>query len=88
MDFNEIMPFFLFWLLWLLAVNELRRHFRHGVMTEYLRRSSEDDDEPATKTSTLAQHPISYRLLFLLYASAAIAIPVLTAVALYNRSTG
>lgn len=88
MDLNEIMPFLLIWLLWLVAVKELRSHFRHGVMTEYLRRSSEDDDEPATKTSTLAQYPISHRLLFLLYASAAIAIPVLTAAVLYNRWTG
>ncbi|WP_108879998.1 hypothetical protein [Anderseniella sp. Alg231-50] len=87
MDFNELMPFIVFWIPWLMAVNELRNHFRNGFMNEYLRRSSEDD-EPATRTTTLARHPISYRLLLLLYASTAIAVPVVTAFVLYNRQAG
>lgn len=85
MDFNEIMPFIVFWILWLLAVKELHNHFRHGFMTEYLRRSGDvDDDEPGTRPTTLAQHPISYRLLFVLYASTAVFVPVVTAFVLYN----
>lgn len=85
MDLNKILPFIVFWMLWLVAVKELHNHFRHGFMTEYLRRSSDvDDDEPGTRPSTLAQHPISYRLLFVLYASTVIFVPAATAFVLYN----
>lgn len=85
MDLNKILPFIVFWMLWLVAVKELHNHFRHGFMTEYLRRSSDvDDDEPGTRPSTLVQHPISYRLLFVLYASTVIFVPAATAFVLYN----
>ncbi|MEO9873813.1 MAG: hypothetical protein ABJM26_19335 [Anderseniella sp.] len=58
-------------------------------MTEYLRRGSEvDDDEPGTRPTTVAEHPISYRLLFVLYASTAIFVPVVTAFLLYKKWTG
>lgn len=84
-DLNKVMPFIVFWMLWLMAAKELHNHFRHGFMTEYLRRSSDvENDEPGTRLTTLAQHPISYRLLFVLYASTVIFVPAVTAFVLYN----
>lgn len=86
MDFNEFMPFIVLWIPWLLAVKELRSHLRHGVMNEYLRRSSDpDNDQPGTRLTTPEEHPISYHLLLLFYASTAVAIPVVTAVVMYGR---
>ncbi len=58
-------------------------------MTQYLRRSSDvDNDEPGTRPTTLAEHPISYRLLFLLYATTVIFVPVVTAFVLYKGWAG
>ena len=87
-NLNEVMPFILFWIPWILAVRELRNHFRHGYMTEYLRRSSEDFRDNATRTTTAAQHPISYRLLFVFYSAIVIAVPILTVYVLYSRANG
>lgn len=89
MDFNKIIPFIVFWIVWLMAVKELHNHYRHGFMTEYLRRSSDvESDEPGTRTTTVTEHPISCRLLFLLYASTVIFVPVVTAFVLYGGWTG
>ncbi len=85
-NLNEIMPFVLLWIPWLLAMRELYNHFRHAHMTEYLRRSSENDVNSATRKTTAAQHPFSYRLLFLFYAGVAILVPVLTVYVLHTRS--
>lgn len=87
-NLNEVMPFVLLWIPWILAVRELRNHFRHGYMTEYLRRSSEDMRDNATRTTTAAQHPISYRLLFVFYAAITIGVPILTFYVLYSRTGG
>ena len=88
-DLNTLMPFIVFWILWLVAVKELHNHFWHGFMTEYLRRSSDvDNDEPGTRPTMLTQHPISYRLLFLLFAATVIFVPVVTVFVLYKGWTG
>ena len=76
-DLNEIVPFILFWIPWLMAVRELHSHFTKGRMREYLRKSSEDDRE-ATRRTTAAQHPISYRMLFAFYMAIAVGVPILT----------
>ena len=82
-DLNKIMPFVLLWIPWCMAVREIVRHIQHGEMREYLRRSSEDDRD-GTQRTTLAKHPISYRLLLLFYGAVSVAIPALTAYVLLN----
>lgn len=90
---DEIASFVVFWIPWLLAVNELRSHFRHGVMKEYLRRGTGEDapdidDRPATRTTSLQQDPVSYRLLLLFYSAVTILVPALTVYVLYSRQAG
>ena len=87
MDLNEVAPFVLFWIPWIMAVCEIHRHFRHGHMREYLRRSSEDD-RSGTRITTPAQHPVSYRLLLAFYGVIALGVPVLTVYVLNTRSAG
>ena len=82
-DLNKIMPFILLWIPWCMAVREIVRHFQHGEMREYLRRSSEDDRE-GTRRTTPAAHPISYRLLLIFYAAVALLVPALTGYVLLN----
>lgn len=77
-DLNKIMPFLLLWIPWGMAVRELARHVQHGEMREYLRKSSEDHRE-ATRRTTLARHPISYRLLLVFYSAITLLVPALTA---------
>lgn len=86
-NLNELMPFILLWIPWVLAIRELHSHFRYGRMTEYLRRGADPvDDQPATRTTTPAQNPISYRLLLVFYLVVAILVPALTAYVLYTSS--
>ena len=86
-NLNEVMPFIVLWIPWIIAVRELYRHFRHGRMTEYFRKGSDPvDDQPATKFIMPEQHPISYRLLFALYCCVGILVPVATIYVLYTRS--
>ena len=85
-NLNEVMPFILLLIPWVLAVRELIRHFRKGRMVAYLRRGSEPvDDQPASSFTTLKQHPISYRLLFGFYSCIGIIVPIAIGYALYTR---
>jgi len=78
-NLNEVMPFILLWLPWVMAVREVCRHYRYGHMTEYLRRGADPvDDQPTTRTTTPARHPVSYRLLLIAYCLVGILVPVLT----------
>ena len=70
-----------------MAVLEIYRHFRHGHMREYLRRSSEDD-RSGMRITTPAQHPVSYRLLLALFTAITLGVPVLTLYVLSTKSAG
>ena len=82
-DLNKIMPFLILWIPWGMAVRELIRHVQQGEMREYLRRSSEDDRD-GTRRTTMAKHPISYRLLLFFYGTVTVLVPALTAYVLVN----
>ena len=82
-DLNKIMPFLLLWIPWGMAVRELVRHFKDGYMREYLRKSSEDYRN-TTRRTTLAEHPVSYRLLLAFYGFVTVVVPALTAYVLLN----
>lgn len=81
MDPEKIMPLILLWILWLIAVANVRGHFKNRKMRAYLRKGVDDDnlpDAPAHHSTTPSEHPASYWALLLLYSLSAIFVPVVT----------
>ena len=86
-NLNEVMPFILLMIPWIMAIRELIRHFRKGRMIAYLRRGSEHvDDQSASNFVVPEQHPIGYRILFGFYSCIALLVPGAIFYVLYMRS--
>ena len=86
MDLNELMPFAVMTIPWLMAVFELRRGLRTGRMREYLRsEATELPNERAPKYCDRDTEPRTFKWLFAFYAAVAVLVPTGIAVVVVRR---
>lgn len=81
----DAVPYLIFLLLLLLAVREIFRGMKHGFMHHYSKRYDAFDavdDDPSEPVVEKA-NPISFRLLFVFYCVVVVALPLLSAYAIW-----